>query len=224
MPGRAPADGPAPWSFERAACHADLDALEELLTSKAELSERRDVLRFFTEHPHLSAFLGSYHPNATAYDRLGVEVELFGQFTADVIAEDKTSQAYALLEFEDGRTNSMFVRRGRQTSEWAQRFEHAFGQIIDWLWLLDDQQHTLAFEEKFGPRPISIVAVVVAGRDSGVSMVDRRRLRWREEHVVVNSHHIYCNTYDDLLRILRRRLNAGGSQWLVPPPNNHPIR
>ncbi len=153
MPGRAPAGGPAPWSFDRAACHADLDALEELLTSKAELSERRDVLRFFTEHPHLSAFLGSYHPNATAYDRLGVEVELFGQFTADVIAGDKTSQAYALLEFEDGRANSMFVRRGRQTSEWAQRFEHAFGQIIDWLWLLDDQQ--LAARRDTGPFGLS---------------------------------------------------------------------
>lgn len=83
--------GPTPWSFGRAACNVDLDALEALLSSKDELSERRDVLRFFTEHPNLSAFLGSYHPNATAYDRLGVEVELFGQFTADVIAGDKTS-------------------------------------------------------------------------------------------------------------------------------------
>jgi len=193
--------------------------LEALLTAKAELSERDDVLPFFAEHPNLCAFLGSYHPNATAYDRLGVEVGLFGRFTADAIAGDASSRAYVLAEFEDGKPNSVFVRRARQTSEWAARFEHAVGQVIDWLWMLDDQQHTLAFEEQFGPRPISITALIVAGRDSGISAADRRRLHWREEHVVVNSHHIYCSTYDDLLRILRRRLNAGSGWWPVPPPH-----
>lgn len=218
MAGKAPTGRLAPWGFDYQACNADLDAFERLLAARPELAERDDILPFFHDHPNLSALLGSFNPSVTAYDRLGVEVGLFGQFAADVVAGDMGSRAYAFVEFEDARVNSIFVRRGRQVSEWATRFEHAFGQIVDWLWLLDDQDHTLVFEEQFGPRPISISAVLVAGRDSGVSDADRRRLRWREQHVLVNSRHIYCNTYDDLLRILRRRLNAGIAPWAVPAP------
>ena len=162
--------------------------------------------------------LGSFNANVVAYDRLGLEVGLFGQFAADVVAGDGDSRAYCLVEFEDARENSIFVHRGRQTSEWASRFEHSLGQIIDWLWLLDDQEQTLAFEERFGPRPIAVTALLVAGRDSGVSPADRRRLRWREQHVLVNSQHVYCNTYDDLVRILRRRLTASQHLRLLPPP------
>jgi len=50
-------------------CRTDLDAFEDLLTAKPELSERDDVLPFFRDHPNLSALLGSYNPNVTAYDR-----------------------------------------------------------------------------------------------------------------------------------------------------------
>lgn len=216
MAGRAPAGRPAPWHFDPMVCRTDLDAFEDLLTAKPELSERDDVLPFFRDHPNLSALLGSYNPNVTAYDRLGVEVGLFGQFTADVVAGDGQSRAYCFVEFEDGRSNSIFVRRGRQTTEWGARFEHAFGQVVDWLWLLDDQEHTTAFEELFGPRPLDVTALLVAGRDSGISDSDRRRLKWREKHIVINSHHIYCYTFDDLLRSLRRRFRT----WTVtvPPP------
>jgi Domain of unknown function (DUF4263) len=176
MPGRAPVGVLAPWHFDREACRADLTAFADLLAAKPALSERDDILPFFRDHGDLAALLGSFNPSVAAYDRLGAEVRLFGQFTADVVAGDADSRAFTLVEFEDGRANSIFVRRGRHTLDWASRFEHALGRIIDWLWLLDDQQHTLAFEERFGPRPIAITTLLVAGRDSGVSTADRRRL------------------------------------------------
>lgn len=218
MPDKAPTGSLAPWRFDRMACEADLDAFAALLTAHPHLSERDDILPFFHDHPHLAALLGSFNTNVVTYDRLGLEVGLFGQFAADVVAGDGDNRAYCLVEFEDARENSIFVHRGRQTSEWASRFEHALGQIIDWLWVLDDQEQTLAFEERFGPRPIAVTALLVAGRDSGVSPADRRRLRWREQHVLVNSQHVYCNTYDDLVRILRRRLTASWNLRLLPPP------
>lgn len=217
MADRVPTGRPAPWRFDRLACRADLDAFADLLAAQAELSERDAILPFFREHPHLAALLGSFNPNVVSYDRLGFEVGLFGQFAADVVVGDAEGRAYCFVEFEDGRRNSIFVQQGRQTPEWASRFEHALGQIIDWLWLLDDQEQTLAFEERFGPRPVAVTALLVAGRDSGVSALGRRRLAWREQHILVNSQHIYCNTYDDLLRILRRRLTASQGLWLVPP-------
>lgn len=208
MPGSAPTGKPGLWRFDPIACRADLAAFEALLNAKSELSEREDILPFFRDHPDLSALLGSYHPNVTTFDRLGIEVGLFGRFTADVVAGDGHTGAYCFVEFEDGRTNSIFVRRGRQTSEWAARFEHAFGQVIDWLWLLDDIEQTQTLEEQFGSKPLDVTALLVMGRDGGISTTDRRRLKWREKHVVVNSHHIYCYTFDDLLRSLRRRLQT----------------
>ncbi len=191
-----------------AACQVDLDALDALLAARPELSERDDILPFFRDHPHLTAFLGSYNANLTSYDRLGVEVALFGQFVADVVVGDHTRRAYCFIEFEDGQSTSMFVRRGRRITEWSPRFEHGISQLIDWLWLLDDQEQTALFEEQFGPRPLDVVTLLVAGRDSGVSPADRRRLQWRRGHVVVNSQHLYCCTFDELLRDLRWR-----SQW-----------
>ncbi len=213
MPARTPTGKLTPWRFDPMACRTDLDDFKRFLAAKPELSERGDISPFFRAHPHLSAFLGSYNPNVTTYDRLAVEVGLFGQFAADVVAGDRHNRAYCFVEFEDGQSNSIFVNRGRQTTDWAPRFDHANSQIIDWLWLLDDQSHTAAFEEQFGQWPIDVTALLVAGRDSGVSATDRRRLQWRRKHVVVNSHHIYCCTFDDLLRDLRGRL-----AWAIVAP------
>ncbi len=202
-----------PWIFDPVACQADLDALDHLLATNVELSERDDILPFFRNHPNLVAFLGSYNPNINTYDRLGAEVTLFGAFTADFVAGDWTNHTYCFVECEDARSNSIFVSRGRRTTDWSPRFDHGFSQIVDWLWMLDDQEHTLAFEEQFGARPIDVTALLVVGRDSGISGADRRRLKWREKNIVVNSHHIYCTTFDDLLRVLRRRVQ----NWMRSP-------
>ncbi len=206
MSDRALGGGIDQWRFNPLACRADLDEFDRLLTAKTQLSERDDILPFFRAHPHLSVFLRSYHPNVNAYDRLGVEVPLFGEFVADVVAGDRDRQAYCFIEFEDGRSNSIFVRRGRRTSDWAARFDHGFSQIVDWLWLVDSQEHTLLFDTLFNAREIDVVALLVVGRDSGVSDADRQRLKWRRKHVVVNSQHVMCCTFDELLRDLRQRL------------------
>ena len=206
MSNKTPAGGIDRWRFDHAACLAELNDFEHLLNTKAELSERDDILPFFHTHLHLSAFIGSYHPNINAYDRLGVEVPLFGGFVADAVAGDWNKQAYCLIEFEVAHSNRIFVRRGRRATEWSSRFDHGFSQIVDWLWLLDSQEHTVMFEALFGTRQIDVLALLVVGRDSGVSDADRQRLRWRQKHVVVNSQHVMCCTFDELLRDLRQRL------------------
>jgi len=211
MPVSAPSGRLTPWIYDGSTVRADLDALDALLASRTDLSERDDLLPFFRAHPHLLVLMGSYNPRLAAYDRLGVEVSLFGQFTADAIVGDSTQRAYTLFEFEDAREGSMFVRRGRHRTEWSPRAEHGLSQLVDWLWLLDDQQHTLVFEEMFGPRPVTARVVLVIGHDSGVSHADRRRLEWRRDNVVINSQHLHCCTFDELLRDLR--WEARLDQW-----------
>jgi len=205
-PVSAPTGTLAPWWIDPAACQVDLDAFARLLSENPELSERDDILPFFKAHPHLAALLGSYNLAATTFDRLAVEVRLSNAFVADVVAGDWSRRAYSFVEFEDGKPDSIFTTSGRSVTKWAARFKDGLSQIVDWLWLLDDLEQTLPFEEQFGRRPISITALLVLGRDSGVSTMDRRRLEWHRAHVLVNSHHIYCYTFDDLLRDMRHRL------------------
>lgn len=207
MRGRAPTGRPASWQFDAAQCAADLDDFERLLAAKTHLSEQVDILPFFREHPHLAAFLGTYAHMVNVVDRLGVEVELFGQFVVDVVAGNRGKKSYCLIECEHGFPNSIFANRTRHTTTWASRYEAGISQIVDWMWLLDDQEHSLAFEDMFGPRPIELTLLLVIGRDSGVSDSDRRRLEWRSQRMPVNSHRIHVVTFDDVLRDLRDRLD-----------------
>jgi Domain of unknown function (DUF4263) len=206
VPDSAPTGRLAPWVYDEDVARVDLDALEALLAAREALSERDDILPFLRAHPHLCALIGSYNRRTNVYDRLGLEVPLFGQFTADLVSGDGGARAYTLVEFEDGRPGSMFARRARQRTEWSPRCEHGLSQLTDWLWLLDDQAHTQVFEELFGARPITATVALVIGRDSGLAPADRRRLEWRRDHVVINSQHLYCCTFDELVRDLRWRV------------------
>ena len=217
MPDRAPTGRPAPWRLDPVACTADLDALARLLAATPDLAEKADILPFFRAHPHLAAFLGTYAYTANTVDRLAVEVGLFGQFVVDIVAGNQAKKAYCLIECEDGFADSIFRNRRRHTSTWAPRFEQGLSQIVDWMWLLADQEHSLAFEELFGPRPIELTLLLLIGRDSGVSVADRRRLEWRSRHMPIHGHRIYVYTYDNLLRDLRGRLEDFRTYATKPP-------
>jgi len=214
MPLEHPADEVLPGfqalAFDLDQCRRDLDALDMLLAANRELGERGIILPFFKDHPHLSLFLGSYGTNLDTYDRLAYEFDLFGGFKLDVVVGDWAAKNYCFVEFEDARVDSIFSRsRGdRKMTVWADRFEGGFSQIVDWFWSLHAHQDTEPFESKFGKRRIGASAVLVIGRDSGVVSADRLRLEWRREHVVVASQKIWCCTFDELLRGLRRKLNV----------------
>ncbi len=119
--------------YDESAARADLDALDALLAARDELSEREDILPFLRAHPHLCALIGSYNRRANVYDRLGLEVPLFGQFTADLVSGDHSARAYTLLEAKDGRPGSIFAHRTRQRTEWSSRCEHGLSQLMDWF-------------------------------------------------------------------------------------------
>jgi hypothetical protein len=65
-------------------------------------------------------------------------------------------------------------------------------------------------EARFGKRSIRYVGVLDIGRDQHLQPGERLRLEWRREHVVVNSKHIVCVTYDELLEDLLFRLEQYG--------------
>jgi hypothetical protein len=59
---------------------------------------------------------------------------------------------------------------------------------------------------RFGAPTIAAAAILVVGRDADLSPIERERLDWRRRHVLVDSKHIYCCTFDELHRDLKQRL------------------
>lgn len=194
------------------ACRTQINEFGTLLRSKAALSERDDVQPFFKQRAQLAAFIGSYMRDigpATAY---AFEYPFYGDFAADLVVGDKAAKRFCVVEFEDGRKDSIFrVPRGKSTSEWSPRFEHGFSQIVDWFTLIDDVKNSARFQKDFGPHHVRFSALLVIGGDAGVIGHDRVRLDWRTEKVRVNSHPVECVTFDGLHEHMDRhlRLNTG---------------
>lgn len=195
------------FTFDPVACRAELNEFRDLLAASPELEERRDILPFFRERRHLSAFIGSYSPYVSDYDQLAYEYSLFGDFSCDLVAGHSQARSYCFVEFEDARRDSIFVtRKGRSTPEWSSRFEHGFSQLVDWFWKLDDAGPSAEFRHRFGPRQPYILGMLVVGRDHALHHREQHRLDWRLARVVVDSKPVLCLTYDQLLAQLDKRL------------------
>lgn len=200
--------------FIPAICRKELDEFRTLLLAKSDLEERRDILPFFKNRKHLSAFLGSYIPDIVYFDRLSYEYELFGDFSVDLVVGDSQKKCYVFVEFESGTATSIFRKRGnKDTLEWSPAFERGFSQIVDWFWILDDMKPTNHFRSKFGGDYVKIWAMLVAGRTAALQDRDKTRLDWRLDKVVVNSNKLICLTYDDLYQDLEERLTLESQYW-----------
>jgi hypothetical protein len=193
-------------------CRVQIDEFGALLKSKASLSEKDDIQPFFKKRPQISAFIGSYMRDIGPATDYAFEYPFYGDFAADLVVGDKVGRRFCVIEFEDGRKDSIFkVPKGKLTAEWSKRFERGFSQIVDWFTLIDDLKKTWRFQKDFGLEHIRFSALLVIGRDAGLEDYNRRRLEWRTEKVRVDSHPVECITFDGLHEHMDRhlRLNTG---------------
>jgi hypothetical protein len=166
-------------------------------------------LPFFKKRLHLSAFLGSYHPSISHFDLVAHEYDLFGDFTCDLALGDSRRLAYVFVELEDAAPGSVFVhKRGKNSPEWAPRFERGFSQMVDWFYKLADMEKTDEFAGRFGARTVEYSGLLVVGKDDSFGEKEARRLRWRQEKVIIDSCKLFCVTYDRLFFHLEQRLRA----------------
>ncbi|WP_204103030.1 MULTISPECIES: Shedu anti-phage system protein SduA domain-containing protein [Spirulina sp. CCY15215] len=183
----------------------ELKEFKNLLDSSRFLSEQDEILPFFRKRVQLSLAIGAYYPEILQPDRIAFEYDLFGDFACDLVIGDSKRQSYCFVEFENAVENSIFRKTKRNLSEWSPRFERGFSQIIDWFYKLDTQSETRDFEYRFGGRSIYSMGLLIIGRDADLSQKEKDRLEWRKRKILVNSHHIYCLTFDDLYRTLAVR-------------------
>lgn len=191
------------WDFIK--CCSELDQFDRLL-DKDELRESSDILPFFKENLHLSAFIASYVPQIARFDRIKHEFTFFGDFRADLVVGDSVNKAYCFIEFEEATRTSIFInKKGRSTSVWSPRFEQGFSQIVDWFWKIDDFKNTVEFRSVFGSETIHVYGMLIIGRESFLTDRDKARLNWRSNKVVVDSRKINCITFDQLARDIRSK-------------------
>ena len=188
-------------------CLVELEEFEKLLLNNKELKESKDILPFFKQRLHLSAFIGFYVPQIIRFNQIKHEFTFFGDFRADLAIGDSVNNTYCFIEFEDATEDSIFVEKGRSTSDWSPRFEHGFSQIIDWFWKIDDFKNTSLARSIFGSENIEFYGILVIGRDDFLSEIDKTRLKWRLNKVLVDSRKVICITFDQLARDMRDRLS-----------------
>jgi hypothetical protein len=196
-----------PYSFDAAACRDQLKDLQALLEGSADIEE--SVFHDFFEHrTHLRALVGHYNPQLKQPDRLAWEYPIFGDFRCDFAIGDSAQAAYTFVEYEDARPKSLFVKQGaKATRAWSSRFDAGYSQIIDWFYKLQVMTNTPDMEARFGRRTIRYLGVLIIGRNQHIDAGERMRLEWRREHVVVNSKHLVCVTYDELVNDLLLNLD-----------------
>lgn len=187
-------------------CWVELEEFENLLRDNKELNERKDILPFFKERQHLSACIGWYAPDNFC-NQIKHEFTLFGDFRADLVVGDSVNNIYCFIEFEDATKDSIFINKERSTSEWSPRFGHGFSQIIDWFWKIDDVKNTSQFRSIFGTENTEYQGILVIGRDEFLSELEKARLKWYLNRVVVDSRKVICKTFDQLARDTRNRLS-----------------
>jgi Domain of unknown function (DUF4263) len=216
-----------PFTFDRDLCRAELDEFKSLLDSGKVLTERGDLATFFRRSRHLTAFIGATIPDIGPANRLGYEFDVFGDFICDVVLGDFERQTFCAIELEDAGPKSVFQRVGKKaTKEWGRRFEHGFSQLVDWFYAWDDHKSTAGFAKHFGHGHVRFTGMLVIGRTNDIEPADHRRLRFRTDKVLIDSHQIYCRTYDDLYDSLFREwqlfswtsINAAPAPLQTDPP------
>lgn len=192
--------------FDHSLFETELATLGILLASQAELSETDDIQPLFKASKHLSAFLGTFAPDLGPATELAYEFPFFGDYRADLIVGSKSAGHFCVIEFEDGRTDSIFKKQPKRANpEWSGRFEHGFSQLTDWFFNLDDYKKTHGFTKTFGYGHVSFTGLLIIGRAAGMDVMQRTRLRWRSGKVLIDSNTIICITFDDVYEILKKR-------------------
>ncbi len=144
----------------------------------------------------------------------------------------KREKEFCVVEFEDGKQDTIFKKqKKRKNPEWSARFEHAFSQIVDWFYNLEDFKNTQGFSATFGPGYTSFTGLLVMGRSAGLDDAKRNRLKWRTDTVSIGKHKVSCITFDDLHAGLYRKFNlyspgstveSTSKAARLPPPPDKP--
>lgn len=172
-------------------------------------------------------YIASLYLRAPVATEVCYEFDIAGNFRADVLLGSRAAGEFCVVEFEPG-DEAVFKRQPqRKNPEWGARFEHAFSQIVDWFWALDDLRQTDDFRTTFGDGQVVFTSLLVMGRDADIVGTMRRRMEWRAKKVLIDSNTVNCVTFDGLYSALRAKYEfyaaAAEAERTTPAPGLPPF-
>jgi len=214
-----------PVAFDPAVFRRELSEFDALLRSDSALRERDEVIPFFKKRKHLTAYIGTLSLRVAVASEVCFEFDISGNFRADVLLGSRAAGQFCVVEFEPG-DEAIFRKQDRKNPEWGARFEHAFSQIVDWFWALEDLRKSDDFRTTFGDGEVAFTSLLVMGRDADVSGTKRRRMAWRAKKVLIDSNRVICITFDELYAALKEKYEfysaAAEAEKTTPAPGLPP--
>jgi hypothetical protein len=190
------------------AAETELADFKEFLDGNPEFSETA-VVSLLKSKLNLCCLLGSMVAGVPKADVYKFEFQIQGVFRADFVAGHLQQQRFVLVEFEDGGRHSLFGPRGtNQMRDWSSRFEHGFGQLVDWAWARGDVGNTQIFQSAFECNDMYPIFVLICGRDAFMDATERKRFAWRYHNVDLGGAKAACLTYDGLFQFFQGTIDA----------------
>ena len=187
---------------------SELAEFKKFLDDNREFSETA-VVKLLKSKLNLCCLMGSMMAEVPKADVYKFEYQILGLFCADFVVGHLQKQRFVLVEFEDGKKNSLFGPKAtNQMRDWSSRFEHGFGQLIDWAWARADNGNSLVFQNAFECADMYPIFVLICGRDEFMDATEQKRLAWRTKNVAIGAAVTACLTYDDLFRFFQATIEA----------------
>lgn len=207
-----------PINLDFNAAETELGDFKKFLDANAEFSETA-VVNLLKSQLNLCCLLGSMIAGVPKADVYKFEFQIQGVFRADFVAGHMQQQRFVLVEFEDGTKTSLFgPKQTNQMRDWSNRFEHGFGQLVDWAWARADVGNTQIFQNAFGCNDMYPIFVLICGRDAFMDATERKRFMWRYNNVDLGGAKATCLTYDGLFQFFQGTIDAIKSYHSGPAP------
>jgi hypothetical protein len=153
--------------FDPAKVQRELTAFRRLLESKANLSERDDLLPFFKKRQQLSAFIGTFAPDIGPAAQLAHEFPFFGDFAADIVLGNRERGEFCVVELEDGRPDSVFSRVGKKaTREWSPALRPRLQSTGGLVLRPGRPEEDKRFTRDFGHGHVKFFGLLIVGRSA----------------------------------------------------------
>ena len=178
-------------------------AAAELASFRSWIAERpwfpeKAVVAEIAARRQMACLLG-YTILMPAPDLIKFEFEVKGLFRADLVVGNGKSRKFVLVEFEDGKEDSLFRGGTRKYRYWSPRLEHGFGQVLDWGWAKHTHPGDVAFTNSFGGKVLDDCYVVVCGRNPKPGSLDEERFDFRRTRLHLSGVLLQLYTYNNLL-------------------------
>jgi len=192
-------------SFNLSKAEIELDAFKKWLSNVGFVGEK-EIVAEITRRQHMACLLASLL-GLNAPDMIKFELTLKGMFRTDLVLGNDATRQFALIEFEDAKSNSIFGKATKQYRYWSPRIEHGFSQIVDWAWVRSDHPNDTVLVAGFGGQINTSSYAVICGRDASLrDDTERKRLAHRRNSMRVEGHPALVLTYDEMVRSMEDSL------------------